>query len=96
MSDMEFFDKFTGKSVEDKLERFSEVYGVILLGLQRDMEAVSTKIEKIEKIEKVQERWTSIESELASQAERVRLLQFLSSLSCGAALCLGVVVWMLL
>ena len=37
-------DRLTGKAVEDKLDEYSEVYGEVLLGMHRDIQAQRTLI----------------------------------------------------
>lgn len=41
------FDSFNGKAIEKKVAEYSEIYGEILLGFDRDIKAVKSQVERV-------------------------------------------------
>ena len=72
---MKFFDKISGKAVEEKIGEYSEVYGEVLLGLHKELEKQSTLLEKHEQqlekqstlLEKHEQQFNSREENLHEQ-----------------------------
>ena len=96
---MNFLKKISGKTVEDKIEEYSEVYGEILLGFHKELEQHSTLLEKHEQQFNSQEENLHEQVQLKSQVknlhEQVKQLRILCILSYVFAIGVGVVIWMI-
>ena len=96
---MNLLKKISGKTVEEKIEEYSEVYGEILLGLHKELEQHSTLLEKHEQLFNSQEENLHEQAQLKSQIknlhEQVKQLRILCVLSYGFAIGVGVVIWMI-
>jgi hypothetical protein len=79
---MDFFDKISGKAVEDTVKEYSEVYGEVLLGLNRDLEKQNRLLQ-------------DCQQRLVAQTKQIQQLRLLCILSYVLALGLGVAVWLI-
>ena len=91
---MNFLKKISGKTVEDKIEEYSEVYGEILLGFHKELEQHSTLLEKHEQQFNSQEE-NLLKSQVKNLHEQVKQLRILCVLSYVFAIGVGVVIWMI-
>ena len=96
---MNFFKKISGKTVEEKIEEYSEVYGEILLGLHKESEKQNTLLEKHEQQFNSQEENLHEQVQLKSQVKnlqgQVKHLGIFCVLSYIFAIGVGVVIWMI-
>lgn len=100
---MKFFDRFTGKSLEDKIGQYSEVYGEVLLGMHRDIETqkklvhdyrqeMSSLIDEARRIKEEFERDKgSIPDKLVSLEKRTKAQGI--CLMVLSVICIGLGVW---
>ena len=96
---MNFFKKISGKTVEEKIEEYSEVYGEILLGLHKELEKQNTLLEKHEQQFNSHEGNLHEQVQIKSQVEnlqgQVKQLRIFCVLSYVFAIGVGVIIWMI-
>ena len=96
---MNFFKKISGKTVEEKIEEYSEVYGEILLGLHKELEKQNTILEKHEQQFNSQEENLQEQIQLKSQIKnlqgQVKQLRIFCVLSYVFAIGVGGMIWMI-
>lgn len=102
---MNLIDRFTGKSLEDKIGHYSEVYGEVLLGMHRDIETqkklvhdyrheMSSLIDEARWIKEEFERDKgNISDKLVSLEKRTKAQSICLLILLMICICLGVLVW---
>jgi hypothetical protein len=79
---MDVLGKLSGKAVADKVREYSEIYGEVLLGLNRDLEKHNRSLQ-------------DCQQRLVAQAKEIQRLRLLCVVSYLFALGVGGVMWLI-
>ena len=91
---MGFLGRISGKNVEEKVGKYSEVFGEVLLGLHREFERQDSEIKQNkEKTGKLEEKLNEMKK--ADGLKDTKNLWIFCILSYVFALGIGVIVWII-
>ena len=98
---MQFLDRFTGKTSEDKIAGYLEIYGEVLVGIHGDLEDFQRRLQaQGEKVAECQRRLQALAEQIEClqpevQAQQMKRLHRLCAFSYIFALSVGIAVWLI-